>query len=83
MSHQGETVILPSPKRRHRRMLRLLADLVDAATQAALTVPYSKEHSRQTFFDISFLERGINALKVVRLLCGNGQWEFATAAVRP
>jgi hypothetical protein len=44
--------------------------------------PSSEPASRLFLFDACVLIRGINALKSVRLLCEEGQWELAVGIVR-
>lgn len=78
----GQIQHLELPGRRLRRSFRLLAEVTDAATTAALLARFSSDQAAAVQFEISMLGRGLNALKVVRLLCQKGHWEFAVSAVR-
>lgn len=44
--------------------------------------PSTEDESRLFVFDACILTRGINALKSARVLCEEGQWEFAVGVVR-
>ncbi|HEY1840166.1 MAG TPA: DUF5677 domain-containing protein [Mycobacterium sp.] len=46
------------------------------------TRPEDVREARLFIFDICVLTRGINALKSIRVLCEEGQWEFAVGIVR-
>jgi hypothetical protein len=49
---------------------------------ATATSPAGDDAAKLFTFDGYLLIRGINALKSVRVLCEEGQWEFAAGAVR-
>lgn len=78
----GQIRHLELPGRRLRRSFRLIAEVTDAATAAALLARFSSDQAAEVQFEISMLGRGLNALKAVRLLCQKGHWEFAVSAVR-
>jgi hypothetical protein len=75
---------LPPPKTRLKSLLQLLVEIPAAAEQAMVTakMPEDETGKRLLMFDASVLVRASNALKVIRLLCEQGHWEFAAASVR-
>ena len=79
---RGRVRHLQPPKIRHQKSLALVAEAARSATSAALSVPHASDERPAILFDVSFLQRGINALAAVGLLCGSGHWEFAASAVR-
>jgi hypothetical protein len=68
------------PKTRLRSLFALLHDVITTADRTLLgTENLDKPVVR---IDLAVLQRGINALKAVRLLAENGHWEFAASATR-
>lgn len=49
---------------------------------ASATRPSTADQSHLFDFDVCILTRGINAVKSARVLCEEGQWEFAVGVVR-
>lgn len=74
---------MAAPKLRLRPLFRVLHKVI-ASTQRALieAPPPSHEDWRIFTFEIGIANRGLNGLRAVRLLCEEGHWENAAAAVR-
>lgn len=77
-----QVTTLPTPRQRMRKTFRILREVIDAATAAALALRYSKADAASVQLEVAVFGRGLNALKAVRLLCENSHWEFASTAVR-
>src|SRR6266566_2805132 len=69
-----------APKTRLRSLFALLHDVITSADRTLLITENVDEPLVR--FDVAMLQRGINALKAVRLLTEHGHWEFAAAATR-
>jgi len=70
-------------RKRLKSLFGLLIDISATAEKAMLTSRSSTESvDRLAWFDMGILIRASNALKAIRLLCEESQWEFAAAPVR-
>jgi hypothetical protein len=67
-----------------KALLQLIGVIATAAHHvlATTTRPEDEREARLRLFDINQLERGINALRAVRILCAERHWEFASGIVR-
>lgn len=77
-----QVTVLKTPRQRMRKTFRILREVIDSATDAALALRYSRSDARTVELEVAVFGRGLNALKTVRLLCENAHWEFASTAVR-
>lgn len=75
---------LKSPRQRLKGSLALPLEVARVSEDAVvgMTMPSVKSDLVLVQFDLAMLARGINALKAVQLLCGEGHWEFAASVVR-
>jgi hypothetical protein len=71
------------PRKKLKALFELVIDVCRTAEHALFTMSV-QDPARKQFvqFDGTFLIRGSNALKAIRLLCEEAHWEFAASAVR-
>lgn len=72
------------PRVRIGAVLDIVVEICRAgeATVLGMAVPNEELAGRSVRFDVALMNRGMNACRATRLLCGEGFWEFGTAAVR-
>lgn len=74
---------VPAPRKKLKPLFDLVIDVCGTAEHALFTMKGPDSTRRQFVqFDGTFLIRGSNALKAIRLLCEEAHWEFAASAVR-
>lgn len=81
-SASDQVTVLKTPRQRMRKTFRILREVIDSATSAALALRYDRADASVVQLEVAVFGRGLNALKAVRVLCENAHWEFATPAVR-
>lgn len=78
-------VVLRPPRQRLRRLFATQHDVAQTIEQLMLQLPSpgpSMPQKIELLFEVAVVERALNLLKSVLLLCGEGHWEVAASANR-
>jgi hypothetical protein len=76
----ANVISVKPPKVRLKGVFRIYEDIASTATESILATESPSDPAAR--FDINVLERGLNAIKSVRLLLEQAHWEIASAPTR-